>query len=188
VAGYSEDAGERVNIPALRHLEIGRLDAIVASHPHADHVGGPVSVMEQVPVGHYVEPGRYYGSSTASRIHELIGGRGIMRHTVVPGDTLAGFGEANVAILHPRPEYLSPEGDAPEGLNNGSVVLRIAYRGQSILLTGDIEHETDSAILSWNARVQSTLLKAAHHGSRRCIPRGRSTADGRNIVRGGEQV
>ena len=165
-AGYGEDAGERVILPALRHLGIRRLEAIIASHPHADHVGGLVTVMERVEVGHYLDSGQYYGSATAERIHQLIRDRGIAYHVVAAGDSLLGLGEASVVILHPRPEFVNRKGKAPEGLNNGSVVLKITFRGQSILLTGDIEEETDAALLAWGDRLQSTILKAAHHGSR----------------------
>ena len=166
IAGFGEDAGERVVLPALRHLGISRIDVVVASHPHADHVGGLVTVMQKVDVGHYVESGQRYGTWTAGRIRKLIRERGIVRHTVAAGDSISGFGEAQVVVLHPRPEYVNPVGKAPHGLNNGSVVIKVTYRGQSILLTGDIEHETDGALLAWGNRLKTTVLKSAHHGSK----------------------
>ena len=69
-------------------------------------------------------------------------------------------------VLHPTSAYVSNLGPAPDGLNNGSVVIRIVYRGTSILLTGDIEHETDGDLMRWGHRLRSDILKAAHHGSR----------------------
>lgn len=166
IGGFGQDAGERVVLPALRHLGISRLDAVVASHPHADHVGGLVSVLGGIEVGHYLESGQYYGSSTAGRIQRLIREHGIRRHVVAAGDTIRGLGEASALILHPRPTDVNPAGEAPGGLNNGSVVMRVAYGGQSILLTGDVEHETDGSIVAWRERLVSTVLKSAHHGSR----------------------
>ena len=92
IAGFGQDAGERVILPALRHLGIRRLEAIIASHPHADHVGGLVTVMERVEVGHYLDSGQHFGSATAARIHQLIRDRGIAYHTVAAGDSILGSG------------------------------------------------------------------------------------------------
>jgi competence protein ComEC len=166
IAGFGEDAGARVVLPALSDLGISKLDVVVASHPHADHVGGLVTVLEQVDVTHYLESGQYYGSWTAGKIQTLIRDHNIGRHIVAAGDSLIGFGEASVIVLHPRPTFVNTDGAAPDGLNNGSVVVKLSYRGQSLLLTGDIEHETDRALLAWGDRLRSTLLKSAHHGSR----------------------
>lgn len=166
IAGFGKDAGEHVILPVLRHLGIRRLEAIIASHPHADHVGGLVTVMERVEVGHYLDSGQHFGSSTAARIHQLIRDQGITYHIVAAGDSILGFGDVSAVVLHPRPGYVNLHGKAPDGLNNGSVVVKITFRGKSCLLTGDIEHETDSALLAWGERLRSTILKAAHHGSR----------------------
>ena len=48
---------------------------------------------------------------------------------------------------------------------NGSVVLRLSFGEVSLLLTGDVEEETDDALLAWGARLRSRILKVAHHGS-----------------------
>jgi competence protein ComEC len=166
IAGYGQDAGERVVLPVLRHLGIRKLDAVIASHPHADHVGGLVTVLDRVEVLNYLDSGQYYHTSTARRIRQLITDHGIRHHVVTAGDSIVGFGEAELIVLHPRDSFVSLDGEAPDGLNNGSVVIKVGYRGQSILMTGDIEHETDDALLAWGNRLQSTILKAAHHGSR----------------------
>ena len=69
-------------------------------------------------------------------------------------------------MLHPTPDYVSRNGPAPLGLNNGSVVIRLSFGGTAVLLTGDIEHETDPDLLRWGDRIRAQVLKAAHHGSR----------------------
>ena len=63
-------------------------------------------------------------------------------------------------VLHPTSTYVSDSGPAPDGVNNGSVVIRIVYQGTSILLTGDIEHETDGDLMRWDHRLRSDILKA----------------------------
>ena len=136
---------------------------MVGSHPHADHIGGLISVLEQMSVSHYLDAGQHVDSFTGKRLQEVVKTKGIRYHTVAAGDSLVGIGGL---VLHPTSAYISNSGPAPDGVNNGSVVIRIVYWETAILLTGDIEHETDSDLMLWNHRLRSDILKAAHHGSR----------------------
>lgn len=160
------DAGERVLVPFLRREGIGEVDIVVASHPHSDHIGGLVALLEQIPVRHYVDSGQKYDSWTAQRLRDLIDARGIHYHRVTAGDSLGGLGGATGLVLHPTAPFITDDGDSPHGLNNGSVTLRLEYAGRRILLTGDIEAETEPGLLGWDQRLRSDVLKAAHHGSR----------------------
>ncbi len=157
------DMGERVILPFLKSRGIGHVDVVVGSHPHADHIGGLISVLQQVSVGHYLDAGQHVESFTGRRLQEVIKAKGIGYRAVAAGDSLVGLGGL---VLHPTPAYVSDSGSAPHGLNNGSVVIRIVHRGMAMLLTGDIEHETDDALVRWGPRLRSDILKAAHHGSR----------------------
>ncbi len=160
------DMGERVLIPFLKAEGIERIDAVVASHPHSDHFGGFVTLLERVEVGWYLDAGQYYDSWTARRIRTLIRKKGIRYAVVEAGDRLEGLGGVEALVLHPTPDYVSERGPAPRGLNNSSVVIRLTYRGSTILLTGDIEHETDPDLLRWGDLLRAQVLKSAHHGSR----------------------
>ena len=160
------DMGERVLIPFLKAERISRIDVLVASHPHSDHIGGFVTLLETIKVGWYLDAGQYYDSWTARRIRTLIREKGIRYAAVEAGDRLAGLGGVDALVLHPTPDYVSKSGPAPMGLNNGSLVIRLTYGGSAVLLTGDIEHETDSDLLRWGDRLHAQVLKAAHHGSR----------------------
>lgn len=160
------DAGQRTVVPFLRHRGIGRVDVVVASHPHSDHIGGLLHLLQNVEVGHYVDSGQRYDTWTARRIHELIRDRGITYHRVAAGDSLAGLGGAGGLVLHPTRAFVGTDGGSPEGLNNGSVVLRLDFGGRRVLFTGDIEAETEPAMRAWGARLRADVLKAAHHGSR----------------------
>jgi competence protein ComEC len=160
------DTGERVLIPFLKAEGFSRIDVVVASHPHSDHIGGFVTLLERIEVGWYLDAGQHYDSWTARRIRTLIREKGIRYAAVEAGDRLAGLGGVDALVLHPTPDYVSKNGPAPMGLNNGSVVIRLTYGGSAVLLTGDIEHETDSDLLRWGDRLHAQVLKAAHHGSR----------------------
>ena len=157
------DMGKRVILPFLKSQSIDHIDVVVGSHPHADHIGGLISVLEHLSVGHYLDAGQHVDSFTGKRLQEVVKTKGVRYHTVAAGDSLVGIGGL---VLHPTSAYVSNSGPAPDGVNNGSVVIRIVYQGTSILLTGDIEHETDGDLMRWDHRLRSNILKAAHHGSR----------------------
>lgn len=161
-----QDMGERVVLPFLRSQGIGHIDVVVGSHAHSDHIGGLISVLERVSVGHYVDSGQIANTWTSREVQRLIKKNNVQYHAVAAGDSLVGLGGVSALVLHPAPTFVSDEEGASHGLNNGSVVMRLAYEGRKILLTGDIEHETDEALLRWKGRLQSDILKAAHHGSR----------------------
>ena len=107
-----------------------------------------MTILDRIEVGYYVESSQHYASRTGGRILRLIAARGITRHVVEAGDVMTGFGDVRVTILHPRASFVNRDVPTPEGLNNGSVVLRVDYAGYSLLLTGDIEHGTDGALVA----------------------------------------
>jgi competence protein ComEC len=160
------DMGERVVVPWLRRQGVSEVDVVVASHPHADHIGGLVSLLEQIKVRHFVDGGQSYDSWTSLRLRQLIEQRQITYHAVRGGDSLAGLGGAGGLILHPTVSFVDSSGLSTMGLNNGSVVFRLNYGQRRVLFTGDIEHETDRSVTRWGPRLHADILKVAHHGSR----------------------
>jgi len=159
------DYGDRVLVPFLRYRNVSRVDVVVATHPHNDHIGGLVSLLEQIEIGHFIDSGQVFDSWTAGRLRELIRDRGIHYHRVAAGDTLIGLGGVGGLVLHPTSQFVSAEGSSAYGLNNGSAVVRFTHGDLSLLFTGDVEEETDASLLRWGERLQTRVLKVAHHGS-----------------------
>ena len=160
------DCGEQVLLPFLRYMGVRRVDVVVASHSHNDHIGGLVTLLEQMEVGYFLDSGQIYDSWTAQRLRELIDERNVRYHRVAAGDSLAGLGGVAGLVLHPTTAFVDADGNVPFGLNNGSVVFSLQHGAVRVLFTGDVEQETDPVILAWGARLQAQLLKVAHHGSR----------------------
>ena len=160
------DGGEQVLLPFLRYMGVRRVDVVVASHSHNDHIGGLVALLEQMEVGYFLDSGQVYDSWTAQRLRELIVERGVRYHRVAAGDSLAGLGGVAGLVLHPTEDFVDADGNTPFGTNNGSVVFSLQHGTMRVLFTGDVEQETDPAILAWGVRLQARLLKVAHHGSR----------------------
>jgi competence protein ComEC len=159
------DQGERVVLPVLRHLGIDRLEAVVASHPHNDHIGGLIAVLEGVEVGHYLDSGQYCDTWTAQRVQELVREKGIEYHRLAAGDSLVGLGGVGGLVLHPRAEFVSQGEEPASGFNNGSVVLKLSYGEVDLLFAGDAEREAEAGLIGWRERLRCEVLKVPHHGS-----------------------
>jgi competence protein ComEC len=141
-----------------------RLDAIVLSHPHEDHVAGLALLLERYRVGRTFEPGMLGpGPGYAAWAAELAG-RPTPSALLAAGDRLT-VDDIALEVLWPLPGSVprTPP-DTGTGINNVSIVFLGAVAGRRFLLMGDVEQEVDPELLARIARVD--LLKIAHHGSR----------------------
>jgi competence protein ComEC len=150
--GADADSGERVIAPYLRAEGVGALDAMVLTHHDTDHVGGALSVVENVEVGELI--------SSLPAGHPLLGA------VAGPRRCAAGEGWAwdgvRFELLHPA------AADARARKSNDlSCVLKVSAGGRSMLLTGDIERLSEASLV---ARAPTALaadvLLVPHHGSR----------------------
>jgi competence protein ComEC len=156
------DWGERVVVPHLRRFGVRHLDALVLTHPHADHIGGARAVLEAVPVGRLVHAGPEEGGALWQALLHLADSLGVPQQVVRAGDTLA----LDPAV---RLRVLSPDGPPPPwlGPNEGSVVLRVEHGAASFLLTGDAEAGAEAVLAArYGGALASTVVKVGHHGSR----------------------
>jgi beta-lactamase superfamily II metal-dependent hydrolase len=158
------DTGEGPE-PLVGFLEakgVERVDVLVLSHPHADHIGGAPAVLDEFEVGLVVDSGFAHTTQlyrrVLTRIIELRDAGRIQWVAGRAGGVIECDPEITVEILHP---------DEPLGasVNEASVVVRVTFGSFSVLFTGDIGHESERAILVRGRPVDSTVLKVAHHGS-----------------------
>ncbi len=155
--------GERVVVPFLRKKGISKLDMVVLTHPHEDHVGGLPAVLDNIRVDTVLDPGFIYRSKSYQRFLDLIERNKIKYHLARAGQVID-FAQVKAQILHPTSAFLEGE-DC--NINSSSVVFRMHYGKFSMLFTGDNEKEGEERILeSCINSLPSTILKVGHHGSR----------------------
>ncbi len=156
------DAGERRVLPFLRAHGARRLEALVLTHPHADHVGGAPAVLGALPVGRVIDPGLPTGTPWYLETLRAAEARRVPWAEAREGRTLTLDGVV-VELLWPLPGSLDFVADA----NKISAVIQVRYGSFSALLTGDAGEEEEAAILARHpGGLRAQLLKAGHHGSR----------------------
>ena len=143
-----------------------RIDSVILSHPHEDHVAGLALLLERYRVQRVMEPGmRGPGPGYAAWLRELSGGHAPIRTGIAAGDRLT-VDDISLQALWPiRGRVPVEPTDGGTAINNVSVVLLGQVGSHRFLLMGDVEEAIDPELLvAGLPRVD--LLKVAHHGSR----------------------
>lgn len=143
-----------------------RIDAVILSHPHEDHVAGLGLLLERYRVGRVFEPGmRGPGPGYAAWLSELADAGRPVRLGLAAGDRLA-VDEIAMRVLWPvRGQVPAMPPDGGTGINNVSVVVLGQVGARRFLLMGDVEEGIDPSLLA-EGLPRVDLLKVAHHGSR----------------------
>ncbi len=149
------DTGEDVVSPYLWNRGLRRLDVVVATHAHADHIGGLPAVLEN-----FRPTELWVGANPSSALEEQAARLGIRVIRRSAGEALD-FSGARIEILSPPADYA-----ARQAGNNDSLAFRVAYGSRSFLLTGDMERPMETIALGKPGSLHADVLKVGHHGSR----------------------
>ena len=160
----SYDPGASAIVPFLAHRRIDRLETAIISHPNLDHFGGLPTVADRVAIRSVMISRHFEPLSPSNRPSSVLLAE--LRRRDLPIrliDSSAGGFEIGGASF----EVLWPPAVEPFELtaNESSIVVRVTYRGQSILLAGDIEDGAQGHLLNRGVDVSADVLVLPHHGS-----------------------
>jgi competence protein ComEC len=149
----------------LRSHGVRRIDLLVMTHPHADHVDGLAAVVGHIAIGRAIESGLQDTRPALRTFREGLAAAGVPRDVVRRGGGYR-LGEAVVDVLGPAALLQGTNSD----LNNNSVVLRIRYGSTCLLMSGEVQEEGQQALLEHPEDLRCPVMTVPHHGSRHMLP------------------
>ncbi len=158
----AELVGERVVLGYLKRQGIRRVDLLVNTHPHGDHVGGFAPVLRALQVDAIADSGQQYGGRAFNDgLHEASA-----QHVPVRiarcGDRWATDDGVTLSVLSPCGALFA---DGKNDVNENSVVVMLAYREFRMLFMGDAGFAAEQRLLESGADLRADVLKVGHHGS-----------------------
>lgn len=156
------DAGPSYNnkklISFLKKHNVKKLDYVIATHPHEDHIGSMPNIIKKFKIAKFYAPKVLTDTDTfKSMISELR--KKSLKISVAKNGAIIKF-DAFTSL-----EFLSPIKDNYENLNNYSAVVLLKYMNTSFLFTGDAEKLIEMDLLSNNKNLKADVIKISHHGS-----------------------
>ena len=152
-AGESYEADNVINY--IKNLGISKIDYIVGTHPHTDHIGGLEEVINTFDIGSIYMPKATSTSKTYLDLLTTISDKGLSVKTAKSGVVI--LDEDNLKL-----EFIAPNSDSYSELNNYSAVLKLTYLDNTFLFMGDAETLSEDEITS---DVDADVIKVGHHGS-----------------------
>lgn len=133
-----------------------KIDYLVATHPHADHIGGMKKAVTSFDTGKIYMPRASADTKTFEKLLKAIDDKGLKINTAKAGVSI--LAEDNLSI-----DIIAPNSESYEELNNYSAVIKLTYGKVKFLFMGDAEKESEGEI---TADVSADFVKVGHHGSK----------------------
>ncbi len=160
------DAGGQIVAPFLRSRGIGRINDLILTHPHADHIGGAATLLRRFDVDLLLDNGQPTASPVVTQYLEAASLRHVPRTAARRGQHLDCGDGVTLDILAPTPGEAAQSADTNGGANNASIVARVRYGRTTFLFMGDAEGEEEADLAVSGLALDCDVLKAGHHGSR----------------------
>ncbi|HEX8176577.1 MAG TPA: ComEC/Rec2 family competence protein [Pyrinomonadaceae bacterium] len=158
----------KVVVDAMKRYGLNQIDLLVATHAHADHIGGADEVIRATKVLSVLDSQVPNATHNYEDFLKAIKESGAKYVGASPGQKFDLGGNAQLTVLAPIKPFFTKD-QLRSGANEpnaNSVVTRLDYGDFSMLLTGDAEAETESRMMKAGANVKAKVLKVGHHGSR----------------------
>lgn len=150
------DAGSG-SLQYLQARGVGSLDLVIATHPHSDHIGGLVEILNTIPVSRVITNGQQHTTGVYENFLDAIIASTADYQEVRRGDQVL-LGDLVFDVLHPN-ELIGDD------FNRNSLVLRLKYGQAIFLFMGDANKDSDVEILASGQDVRANIFKVGHHAS-----------------------
>ena len=143
----------------LNDLNISKLDYVIATHPHEDHIGNMNTVLNSYKVQSFYAPKVYSYTKSFEQMIDSLKSNNLKINPIKRGCNTINLGfQTNV-------EVFSPINDTYDNENNYSPVIKVSFGNNSFLFTGDAEKEIEDKLILLNDDLKADILKVSHHGS-----------------------
>ena len=143
----------------LKSLGITRINHLILTHPHDDHIGGILSIVSEFEINYFYDNGfNNFNSIIFGDYLKLVRGNPLKYNVLQAGESLV-FDNVKLMVLNP---LLPPTGN----VNEDSVVLKLTFGNLTILLSGDLGDPGERRLLKLGTELKSQVLKVGHHGDR----------------------
>ena len=156
IDGGDNSQGENV-VKYLKQYGVKELDAVIATHPDADHIGGLDTVLNAIPAKSVYAPRVSHTTKTYEDFLLAVKKQKLKIKSVKAGVELPLDGV--------QAEFLGPVGDYGKDLNAWSAVLKVTYKNTSYLFSGDAERKSETDMVNSGAKLKADVYKVGHHGS-----------------------
>lgn len=156
-AGPRESKDKLINY--LDKIDIKKLDYVIATHPHEDHIGSMSYVIDKYDVESFYAPKIEHTTKTFERMIEALSDKNLKINVIKEGTSSIALGK-NTGV-----SVFSPVDDTYEQLNNYSPIIKIEFGNNSFLFTGDAEKLVEKQVLEKGYDLKADVLKLGHHGS-----------------------
>ncbi|ENK0839544.1 MBL fold metallo-hydrolase [Clostridium botulinum] len=156
------DSGTRKSsdnlINYLKKQHIKKLDYVIATHPHEDHIGGMPKVIDEFEIGNFYAPKKTANTKIFKDMILQLKKKNLKINVAKKGISLDLSNDSSL-------DFLAPVKDNYENTNDYSAVIKLTHGNAKFLFTGDAEKASEKDILNSNVDLSSNVLKVGHHGS-----------------------
>ncbi|MDA0987160.1 MAG: DNA internalization-related competence protein ComEC/Rec2 [Bacteroidetes bacterium] len=159
------NSGEKIITPFLKRIGVSKIDYLIISHPHSDHIGGAINILNSFNVENVLGSGQKSESKIFNEFQKIAHQKNYK--SLKRGEIINIEDNIRFYVLHPIIEFIDTiSSNGFSEINNSSLVIKMVYGKTSFLFTGDAEIETEENLSDvYSNFLDIDYLKVAHHGS-----------------------